>query len=221
MVGWLAGCLVGWFADWLASWLSSRMASLLAQIAWLRFDGFACWPADVIRTCLAAAFDSSISHDNWLGSLVNELNSFVRLGSDRNTLLSLFTCSLPFFVWLYLLSVSAWFATALLSLGTRLGSPPRHFYGAAQRAPHKNYGGRAFICVLCFASLNCVLCCQRTGPHKYSGRKLLTCVLCFALLFAYIACLDAWLVGWLPSFSNSLTSLWSLVSSPLTRFALG
>ena len=46
-------------------------------------------------------------------------------------------------------------------------------------AHHENYGGRAFICVLCFASLNCVLCCQRTGPHKYSGRKLLTCVLCF------------------------------------------
>ena len=46
------------------------------------------------------------------------------------------------------LSVSSWFATALLSLGSRLGSPPRHFYG-----------GRAFICVLCFASLNCVLCC--------------------------------------------------------------
>ena len=40
-----------------------------------------------------------------------------------------------FFAWLYLLSVSAWFAPALLSLGTRLGSPPRHFYGGAHRAP--------------------------------------------------------------------------------------
>ena len=89
----------------------------------------------MIRTCLAAVFDSSNSHDNWLGSLANELNSFVSLGTDRNTLLSLLTCSLPFFVWLNLLSVSAWFTTALLSLGSRLGSPPRHFYGGAQRAP--------------------------------------------------------------------------------------
>ena len=101
----------------------------------------------MIRTCLAAAFDSSISHDNWLGSLVNELNSFVRLGSDRNTLLSLFTCSLPFFVWLYLLSVSAWFATALLSLGTRLGSPPHNFYGGPQDPPIKITGGELlFAC---------------------------------------------------------------------------
>ena len=81
------------------------MASLLALLAQIAdFALMVCWPADVIRTCLAAAFDSSNSHDNWLGSLVNELNSFVRLGTDRNTLLSLFTCSLPFFVWLYLLS---------------------------------------------------------------------------------------------------------------------
>ena len=40
-----------------------------------------------------------------------------------------------FFAWLYFLSVSARFATALLRLGTRLGSPPRHFYGEAHRAP--------------------------------------------------------------------------------------
>ena len=92
-------------------------------------------PAHVIRTCLAAAFDSSNSHDNLLGSLFHELNSFVSLGTDLNTLLSLLTCSLLFFVWLYLLSVSAWFATALLRMGTRIGSPPRHFYGGAQRAP--------------------------------------------------------------------------------------
>ena len=102
----------------------------------------------MIRTCLAAAFDSSKAHDNLLGSLFHELNSFDSLGTDRNTLLSLLTCSLPFFTWLYLLAVSAWFVTALLSLGSRLGSPPRHFYG-----------GRAFSCVLCFASLNCVLSC--------------------------------------------------------------
>ena len=102
----------------------------------------------MIRTSLAAAFDSSNSNDNWLGSLANELNSFVSLGTDRNTQLSLLTCSLLFFVRLYLLSVSAWFATALVNLGNRLGSPPRHFYGGLQRAPHKNYGGRAFICVL-------------------------------------------------------------------------
>ena len=94
-------------------------------------------PAHVIRTCLAAAFDSSNSHDNLLGSLFHELNSFVSLGTDRNTLLSLLTCSLPFFGCLNMHSVSAWFTTALLSLGTRLGSPPRHFYGGG----HKNYGG--------------------------------------------------------------------------------
>ena len=85
----------------------------------------------MIRTCLAAAFDRSNSHDNWLGSLANELNSFVSLETDRNTLLSLLTCSLPFFGWLNLHSVSAWFTTALLSLGTPLGSPPRHFHGRA------------------------------------------------------------------------------------------
>ena len=89
----------------------------------------------MIRTFLAAAFNSSNSHDNWLGSLPNELIPFVSLGIDRNTLVSLLTCSLPFFVWLYLLSVSAWFATALLSLGTRLGSPPRHFYGGGPEGP--------------------------------------------------------------------------------------
>ena len=71
----------------------------------------------MIKTCLAAAFDSSNSDDNLLGSLAHELNSFVSLGIDRNTLLSLLTSLLPFFAWLYLLSASAWFATALLSLG--------------------------------------------------------------------------------------------------------
>ena len=30
-------------------------------------------------------------------------------------------------------------------------------------------GGRAFICVLCFALLNCVPSCLRTGPHQNSG----------------------------------------------------
>ena len=42
LVGWLVRWFVGWLADWLACWLSSWMASLLAllaQIAWLRFDG--------------------------------------------------------------------------------------------------------------------------------------------------------------------------------------
>ena len=88
------------------------------------------------RTFLAAAFDSSNSNDNLLGSHAHELNSFVSFGTDRSTLLSLLTCSLLFFVWLNLLSVSALFTTALLSLGTRLGSPPRHFYGGgAQSAP--------------------------------------------------------------------------------------
>ena len=92
-------------------------------------------PAHVIRTCLAAAFDSSNSHDNLLRSLLHELNSFVSLVTDRDTFLSLLTCSLTFFSWLYLLFASAWFATVLLSLGSRLGSPPRHFYGGALRAP--------------------------------------------------------------------------------------
>ena len=45
-----------------------------------------------------------------------------------DTLLSLNTCSLPFFC-LALLAFRKWFATALLSLGARLGSPPHHFYG--------------------------------------------------------------------------------------------
>ena len=89
----------------------------------------------MIRTCLAAAFDSANSCVNLLGSLAHTLDSFVSFGTDRNTLLSLLTCSLPFFVWLILLSVSAWFATALLSLGTRLGSPPRHFYGGGPKGP--------------------------------------------------------------------------------------
>ena len=43
LVGWLVRWFVGWLADWLACWLSSWMASLLAllaQIAWLRFNGF-------------------------------------------------------------------------------------------------------------------------------------------------------------------------------------
>ena len=71
------------------------LLALVAQIACLHSDGF----------------------DNLLGSLAHELNSFVSLGTDRNTLLSLLTCLLPFFAWLYLLSASAWFATALLSLG--------------------------------------------------------------------------------------------------------
>ena len=89
----------------------------------------------MIRACLAAAIDSSKAHDNFLGSLFHERNSFVSLGTDRNTLLSLLTFLLLFFTWFYLLAVSAWFATALLSLGSRLGSPPRHFYGGALRAP--------------------------------------------------------------------------------------
>ena len=103
-VFWLVGWLIGWFAGWVAGWLLYLLCllRLLTSLWW--FTWFACWPADVIRTCLAAALDSSNSHDNWLGSLVNELNSFIRLGTDRNTLISLFTCSLPFFVWLYLLS---------------------------------------------------------------------------------------------------------------------
>ena len=95
----------------------------------------------MIRTCLAAAFDSSNSHDNWLGSLANELNSFVSLGTDRNTLLSLLTYSLPFLVWLYLLSVSAWFAPALLNLDIWLGSPPFLWGGGAQGPPHEKSGG--------------------------------------------------------------------------------
>ena len=51
------------------------LLALVAQIACLHSDGF----------------------DNLLGSLAHELNSFVSLGTDRNTLLSLLTCSLPFF----------------------------------------------------------------------------------------------------------------------------
>ena len=106
----------------------------------------------MIRTYLAAAFDRSNSNDNWLGSLANELNSFVSLGTDRNTLLSLLTCSLLFFVWLNLLSVSALFTTALLSLGTRLGSPPRHFYGGGPEGPPiKIMGGELLFA--CFALL--------------------------------------------------------------------
>ena len=124
----------------------------------------------MIRTCLAAAFDSSNSHDNWLGSLANELNSFVSLGTDRNTLLSLLTCSLPFFVWLYLLSVSALFATALLSLGTRLGSPPRQ----------KLWGESFYLrALLCFAKLRALLLKDRPAS-KFRG-ILITCVLCFVI----------------------------------------
>ena len=100
------------------------------------------------RPLLEGFFDSPNSHGNLLRSLAHKLDSFVSSRTDRNTLLSWHTCSLPFFAWLYLLFVSAWFVTALLSLCTRLGSPPRHFY----EGPHKNYGGRAFICVLCFAA---------------------------------------------------------------------
>ena len=37
----------------------------------------------MIRTFLAAAFDSTNSHDNWLVSLPNELISFVSLGIDQ------------------------------------------------------------------------------------------------------------------------------------------
>ena len=51
------------------------LLALVAQIACLHSDGF----------------------DNLLGSLAHELNSFVSLGTDRNTLISLLTCSLPFF----------------------------------------------------------------------------------------------------------------------------
>ena len=40
-----------------------------------------------------------------------------------------------------MLSVIALFGTALLSLGTRLGSPPRHFYGGPQGLPIKIMGG--------------------------------------------------------------------------------
>ena len=61
----------------------------------------------VKRHFLEGVFDSSNSHDNLLRSRAHELNSFVSFGTDRNTLLSLHTCSLPFFAWLYLLSVSA------------------------------------------------------------------------------------------------------------------
>ena len=104
-------------------------------------------PADVIRTCLAAAFDSSNLHDILLRSLFHKLNSFVSLVTDRNTFLSLLTCSLPFFSWLYLLFASAWFATVLLSLGSRLGSPPRHFYGGPEGPPIKIMGGELlFAC---------------------------------------------------------------------------
>ena len=74
------------------------MASLLAQIAWLRFDGL-CGSLvgllSVIQT--AAAFDSSNSPDNSLGLLAHELNSFVNLGTDGHTSLSLLTSSLPCF----------------------------------------------------------------------------------------------------------------------------
>ena len=89
----------------------------------------------MIPTCLAAAFDSANSNDTLLGSLAHELDSFVSFGTDRNTLLNLLTCSLPFFCLALLAFRKCLFATALLSLGTWLGSPPCHFYGGAQRAP--------------------------------------------------------------------------------------
>ena len=83
---WLVGWLVAWSVDWLLvcwlvgcwliGWLSSWMLlALVAEIACLHSDGF----------------------DNLLGSLAHELNSFVSLGTDRNTLLSLLTYTLTFF----------------------------------------------------------------------------------------------------------------------------
>ena len=135
----LVGWLVVWLADWLASWLSSRMTSLLAllaQIAWLRLDGLLGSLVGLLTWCKLPSPLPLIARSRMIFGLVHSLiNSFVRLETDRNILHRLFTCSLAFFVWLYLLSVSAWFATALLSLGTRLGSPSRHFYGGAHRAP--------------------------------------------------------------------------------------
>ena len=90
-----------------------------------------------------------------------------------------------FFAWLYLLFVSAWFATALLSLGTRLGSPPRHFYGGAQRVPPiKIMGGELLFA--CSALLRLIPCLAAKGqaPIKIQGdtsnlRALLYCLLGF------------------------------------------
>ena len=126
LVDWSVGWLVGWLIDLLFSWLTSLLGRLFRQLVRLTC-AHACSVCS--NFCFFACFE----------------NYF---GTDRNTLLSLLTCSLPFFAQLYLLSVSAWFTTALLSLGTRLGSPPRHFYGGGgQRAPHKNYGGELlFAC---------------------------------------------------------------------------
>ena len=46
----------------------------------------------------------------------------------------------------YLLPVSTWFATALLSLGSRLGSPSRHFYGGGPAGPSiKIMGGELLV----------------------------------------------------------------------------
>ena len=61
--------------------------------------------------------------------------------------------------------------------------------------PHKNYGGRAFIYVLCFASRNCVLWCYRTGPIKIQGWCFQ--LACFALLFAYSSLLFLEIRPWL------------------------
>ena len=87
----------------------------------------------------------------------------------------------PFCDWLRLFFENAWFATALLNLGTRLGCPPSHFYG-----PPKHFFGEEPL-FSSYALLR-ALCCYRTGPNKCSGGKLSTCVLCLALLFAYIGC---------------------------------
>ena len=71
--------------------------------------------------------------------LVRSFTSSIRLLAQELTEILYLACLLArfFFTWLYLPFVSAWFATALLSMGSRLGSPPRHFYG-----------GGAVICVL-------------------------------------------------------------------------
>ena len=120
VAGWLVSCLVGWLVDWLVVWLVGWMIGWLA--GWVA--GWFLYLLYVLRLLDFALMVYSVC-------LLACWRDFVR--SFTSSFLSSLTCSLPFFSWLYLLFATAWFATVLLSLGSRLGSPPRHFYGGARK----------------------------------------------------------------------------------------